>query len=129
VKRRDYKMPVTYRFDSTIIVVEMFNEYSMNDLRTAILNSLNDSEGPDNPYLLFNLGESRSIFVKSSEDINLVANFITSLAKRFNHRLAFVSSYDLPYGLMRFVSVRSGACGIESEVFRTYDEAREWLLS
>ena len=39
-------MPVTYRFDSNIIVVEMFGEYSMNDLRTAILNSLTDSDEP-----------------------------------------------------------------------------------
>ena len=122
-------MPVTYRFDSTIIVVEMFGEYSMNDLRTAILNSLADSTSPFNSFLLLNFGESRSMGIRSSQEIEIMADFIASLANRFNNRFAFVSSYDLPYGLMRFVSVRSGSCGIESEVFRTYDEAREWLLS
>ncbi|MGA9408795.1 MAG: STAS/SEC14 domain-containing protein [Bacteroidota bacterium] len=122
-------MPVTYRFDSTIIVVEMTGKYSMNTLRTTILDSLIDSQGPDKPFLLFNFDESRSIFIRSSEDINIMANFISSLANRFGNRLAFVSSYELPYGLMRFVSVKSVACGIEAEVFWTYDEAREWLLS
>jgi hypothetical protein len=107
----------------------MFGEYSMNDLRTAILNSLTDSASPVNSFLLFNFAESRSIYIRSSQDLEIMAGFIASLAGRFNNRFAFVSSYDLPYGLMRFVSVRSGVCGIESEVFRTYHEAREWLLS
>ena len=122
-------MPATYRFDANIIIIEMFGEYSMNDVRTTILNSISNSMGKGNSFLLFNFGESRSMYVRSSEEINTMVNFITSLANRFNNRLAFVSSYDLPYGLMRFVSVKSGSCGIDSEVFRTYDEAREWLLS
>ena len=121
-------MPVTYRFDSNIIIIEMFGEYSMNDVRTTILNSLADVGGKDRSALLFNFGESRSMYVKSSEEINTMVNFITSLANRFSNRLAFVSSYELPYGLMRFISVKSGSCGIDSEMFRTYEEARDWLL-
>ena len=122
-------MPVTYRFDSNIIVIEMFGEYSMNDVRTTILNSLTDAGGKDRSSLLFNFGESRSMYVKSSEEINTMINFITSLANRFSNRLAFVASYELPYGLMRFISVKSARCGIDSEMFRTYKEARDWLLS
>jgi hypothetical protein len=122
-------MPVTYRYDCHIIVVEMFGEYSMNDLRTTIHTSLTEFKGPNSPFLLFNFGESRSIYIRSSEDITIMANFLTSLANRFNNRIAFVSSYDLPYGLMRFISVKAGSCGIDSEVFQTYEEAREWLLS
>ena len=121
-------MPVTHRFDANIIVIEMFGEYSMNDVRTTILNSLADVGGKDRSALLFNFGESRSMYVKSSEEINTMVNFITSLANRFSNRLAFVSSYELPYGLMRFISVKSGSCGIDSEMFRTYEEARDWLL-
>ena len=122
-------MSVTYRFDSNIIIIEMFGEYSMNDVRTTILNSLSHSEGNGNPFLLFNFGESRTMYVRSSEEINVMVDFIIALAGRFNNRLAFVSSYDLPYGLMRFVSVKSGSCGVDAEVFQTYDEARDWLLS
>src|ERR1039458_6717344 len=104
-------MPATYRFDANIIIIEMFGEYSMNDVRTTILNSISNSMGKGNSFLLFNFGESRSMYVRSSEEINTMVNFITSLANRFNNRLAFVSSYDLPYGLMRFVSVKSGKIG------------------
>jgi hypothetical protein len=122
-------MPVTHRFDSNIIIIEMFGEYSINDVRATILSSLADAGGKGELFLLFNFGESRSMYVRSSEDVNTMVNFITSLANRFSNRLAFVSSYELPYGLMRFISVKSGSCGIDSEVFRTYAEARDWLLS
>ena len=122
-------MPVTYRFDSNIIIIEMYGEYSMDDVRAAILNSLADAGPNGQSFLLFNFGESRSIYVRSSEEINAMVGFITALADRFSNRLAFVSSYELPYGLMRFVCVKSGSCGIVSDVFRTYDEAKDWLLS
>ncbi len=122
-------MPVTYRFDANIIIIEMFGEYTMNDVRTTIINSLDGEGAGRRSFLLFNFGESRSMVVRSSEEINTMVNFITSLANRFGNRLAFVSSYELPYGLMRFVAVKSGKCGIDSEVFRTYKEARDWLLS
>ncbi len=129
MKLRDSLMPVTHRFDSNIIIIEMFGEYSINDVRATILSSLADAGGKGELFLLFNFGESRSMYVRSSEDVNTMVNFITSLANRFSNRLAFVSSYELPYGLMRFISVKSGSCGIDSEVFRTYAEARDWLLS
>jgi len=56
-------MPVTYRFDSNIVVIEMVDEYSMDDIRTTVLNSLADSVCPANPFILMNLSKSRSIYI------------------------------------------------------------------
>ena len=120
---------MTYRFDSNIVVIEMVGEYSMDDLRATILNSLADSECPANSFLLINAGESRSIYNRSSENLKTMARFVASLGKRFNNRIALVAQDDLPYGLMRMSSVGSEERGIESEVFRTFTEARKWLLS
>ena len=122
-------MPVKHRFDSNIVVIEAVGEYSMDDLRTAILNSLADSARPANSSLLINLGESRSIYDRSSEEIDTMARFVASLANRFNNCIALVAQGDLPYGLMRMGSVGSEERGIRSEVFRTFAEARRWLLS
>jgi hypothetical protein len=122
-------MPVNYRFDAKIIVIYMAGEYSINDLRTTLLNSLTDPERPANSSLLLSFGVSQSIYSKSTEEIQRMGDFIASLGNRFNYRLAFVSSRDLPYDLLRFVYVKSGVYGIDSEVFHTYDEAREWLAS
>ena len=122
-------MPVTYRFDSNIVVIEMAGEYSMDDIRSTILNALADSQCLANSFLMINLGESQSIFNRPPEDVKIISQFVASLGKRFHNRLALVASADFPYGLMRMTSVGSEERGIESEVFRTFAEARKWLLS
>ena len=120
-------MPVKYRFDSNIVVVEMIGEYSLDDLRATILNSLADSERPASSFLLMNMTESKSIYNRSSDDVRAMANFVGSLGKRFNNRIAFVAPDDLPYGLMRMGSAGAEDLGIAARVFRAIDEARKWL--
>ena len=120
-------MPVKYRFDSNIVVVEMIGEYSLDDLRATILNSLADSERPASSFLLMNMTESKSIYNRSSDDVRAMANFVGSLGKQFNNRIAFVAPGDLPYGLMRMGSAGAEDLGIEARVFRAIDEARKWL--
>jgi hypothetical protein len=122
-------MPVTYRFDSNIVIIELAGEYSMDDIRTTILNSLADSMCPATPFILINLSDSRSIYNRSPENVITMARSLASLAKRFNNRIALVAPKDLPYGLMRMGSVFSEEMGFEPKVFRTFDEARKWLLS
>ena len=122
-------MPVTYRFDSNIVIIELAGEYSMDDIHTTILNSLADSMCPATPFILINLSDSRSIYNRSPENVITMARSLASLAKRFNNRIALVAPKDLPYGLMRMGSVFSEEMGFEPKVFRTFDEAMKWLLS
>jgi hypothetical protein len=121
-------MPVQYSFESTIILIEAIGEYSKDDLRTVILNSMNDPLHKDNFSLLIDLTQSLSIYKRSSEEINEMASFVSSLAEHFNKRIALVSPQDLPYGMMRMSTAGSGEIGITSGVFRTLAEARKWLL-
>ena len=122
-------MPVTYRFDSKIVVIEMVDEYSIDDLHAAVLNSLADSECPVKPSILFNLTESRSIHTRSSEEVKASAISLASLGKHFSNRIALVASTDLAYGLMRMGSVFAEEEGAKPQVFRTFVEAWKWLSS
>ena len=122
-------MPITYRYDGNILIVEMVGEYAMAELRDVFLQSLSDPQCPARPRLLINLEGSKSIHNRSSEDVRAMASFVGSLSQRVGRRIALVAADDLVYGLMRMGSVGSEERGIESEVFRTFDEARQWLLS
>lgn len=122
-------MPVNYRFDVNIIVIYMVGEYTANELRATLLNSLADPERQPGSFLLFNFGESQSIHTRPTEEIQTMTDFFALMGNRYNYRLAFVSSHDLPYVLQHFVSVKSRSYRITSEVFHTFDEAREWLVS
>lgn len=122
-------MPVRYRYDSSIVVIELVDEYSMNDIRSTILNSLDDPACPANSVLMIDLSRSRSIYKRSTDEIKEVAQFVASQGNRFNGRIAMVASADLPFGLMRMSSTGSEEKEITSGVFRTFTEARKWLLS
>jgi len=122
-------MPVTYRFDSNIVIIELVGEYSMDDIRTTILNSLADTKCPATPFILIDLSESRSIYNRTSEDVKTMVRSLSSLRERFNNRIALVAQKDLPYGLMRMGSVFSEEQGMPVEIFRTFANARKWLLS
>jgi hypothetical protein len=122
-------MPVTYHFDSNIVVIEMVGEYSLDDIPKTILSSLADSKCPTAPFILVNLTESRSIYKRTSDDVKIIVSSLAPLAKHFNNRIALVAPADYPYGLMRMGSVFSAMVGFEPEVFRTYADARKWLLS
>ena len=120
---------MTYQFDSNIVVIDMVGEYSMDEIRTTILNSLADSTCPANPFILMNLSKSRSIYSRTSEDVKTMARSLASLGNHFSNRIALVAPKDLPYGLMRMGSVYTEETGFEPKVFRTLAEARKWLLS
>ena len=121
-------MPVTYRFDSTIVVIELVGEYSMDDVRRGILNSLADSRCPAAPCILIDLNKSVSIYKRTPEDVKTMVIALSSLRERFS-RIALVAQHDLPYGLMRMGSVFSEEQGMPVEIFRTVASARTWLLS
>jgi hypothetical protein len=122
-------MPATHRFDSTIIVIDLIGEYSMDDLRTTVLKSFIDPQCPKDPVLLIDLSQSLSIHQRSSGSINAMGAFIGSYGKKFNNRLAIVVPDDFTFGLMRMSSVTADSVGVEVNIFRSYDEARTWLLT
>jgi hypothetical protein len=122
-------MSVKYRFDANIVVVEMIGEYSLNDIRTTILNSLADSARAPDSFLLIDLTKSKSICFRTSQEIQTMAIFVGSLGSRFNNRIVLVGPDDLKFGLLRMGSVGSEDRGVKSEVFRRFEEARKWLLS
>jgi hypothetical protein len=120
-------MPILYRFDMNVIVIELTGEYTMNDIRTTVTNSFSDPQCPKNPTLLIDLRKSQSIYKRPSTNVNAMGTFIASWGKKFNNRLAIVVPDDATYGLMRMSSVSADSYGIEVKIFRAYEDARKWL--
>jgi hypothetical protein len=122
-------MPVSFRYDENIIVIEMSGEYSVHELRSTVINAFADSSRLPNAVLMIDLSESKSFNKRSSETINSFAHFIGSFAKQFNKRIAFIAPDDLKYGLVRMGVSAANNIEIEVEIFREYLKAREWLIT
>jgi hypothetical protein len=93
------------------------------------MNSLADSQCPASPFILVDLSRSLSIDKRTSDDVITMALSLVPLGKRFNNRIALVAPKNLQYGLMRMGSVFSEEQGMKVEIFRSFADARKWLLS
>ena len=122
-------MPVSYRFDSQIVVIELVGEYSMEEFRSMVVKAFDDPACPHDATLLIDLSRSKSIYARSSTSINAMAAYIASYGKQFNNRLALVVADDLTYGLMRMSASPAEMYDVTAEIFRGYEKAREWSLA
>jgi hypothetical protein len=122
-------MSISYRFESNIVFLELAGEYSTAELGQLIIDSLDDPLSPDRPDMLFDLSASRSIRQRSTEDIKQMVQLFATLVGRVGKRIAFYAPSDLPYGLMRMGTMLAGESERSAQVFRTRDEALQWLRS
>lgn len=100
--------------------------YAPDDAFEAIDAALDLSESVAKGLLL-DLTASRSFRDRSAAGLRRVAEFLASRRERFSSRLATVGASDLAFGLLRMGMVFTSDQGIETEVFRTHEEALAWL--
>lgn len=122
-------MPISYSFDTRIVVVRMEGKYSTGELKDAILAAVADPACPADPVMMFDLRDSQSLEDRSADEVRDMARFLASHGARFGNRLGMVAPTDLSYGLMRIGAVTAEMKGLSAEVFRTFEEARDWLLA
>lgn len=121
-------MPVNSRYDENIIVIDMADEYSIEDLRSVIFTAVTNPDRPKNSVLMIDLTNAQSIYHRPSDIVNAMGKFVGTLGQYFNNRIAIVAPDRLKYGLMRMSSSSAESLGISVEIFQEYSKARDWLL-
>ncbi len=120
-------MPVSYSFHGRLFRLDCVGEYTSEELRYAYEAGLNDSDFPLNAVFLMDVTHSKSLANRPPQEIDETAEFLGPKADKFGKRCAIVAPVDLYYGLMRMASVFGERFGVETEVFRTEEQALEWL--
>src|SRR5512141_2120739 len=121
-------MPVNFEFTDRIIVLRMIDLYVPADIQKALLLGLADPRTSSAIGLLFDVSRSKSLRVRSSDDVIAMGYFLAQHADAYARRVALVGFDDFPYGMMRMGRVTLDHEGIASEVFREETSARKWLL-
>ena len=121
-------MPVSFEFTDRIIVLRMIGLYVPPDIQKALLQGLTDPRTSGAVRLLFDVSRSKSLRVRSSDDVIAMGYFLAQHADAYARRVALVGFDDFPYGMMRMGRVTLEHEGITSEVFREETQARKWLL-
>jgi hypothetical protein len=121
-------MPVTFEFTDGIIVLRMVDLYVPDDIQKALLQGLTDPRTSGAVGLLFDVSRSKSLRVRTSDDIVAMGYFLAQHGEAFARRVALVGFDDFPFAMMRMGRVTLEREGITSEVFREATDARKWLL-
>ena len=120
-------MPVTWSLDEDLLELSLVGRYAPTDIIDAFLSALSDRRCPQQIHLLLDTTQSESLKERTPREVRHVAQYLGPYRKRIRGRCAVVAETDLQFGLSRMGSAYSDSVGVDARVFRSKDEALEWL--
>ena len=119
-------MPVIHAWEGTLLRMSFVGVYEPEDIirqfETALAEALSEKIA-----LLVDTTRSEVLGTRSPNQIRLVAQALAPYAERIGGRCAIVATEDIHFGMSRMGSVYSESVGVETEVFRTEEEALAWI--
>ena len=120
-------MPVSYSLNSELLQLTAAGQYEPMDIPRQLVAALDDPACPSSVALLLDVRESGVLSDRTSAQIRDVSVFLEPYAERIGRRCAVVASRDVHFELARMGAVFCEDVGVEANVFRTMEEAVEWL--
>ena len=109
--------------DQKIIITYASGDITLDDMREHMLMVQNHPDIEPDYSHIFDLREAGEIDIKTN-DVKQLADF-----SYFNEqsKRAIVASSDLFYGMSRMYEIFKQDASVNIRVFRTYEEAKEWV--
>ena len=120
-------MAVQYSIREGVLAMEFIGIYESRDVIRRFLDAMSDPTCPNPVALLVDVSRSESLATRPAAEIRMVAEFLGPYADRIGGRVAVVAPSDVHYGLSQMGAVHSEGVGVAARVFRSKDEALEWL--
>jgi len=120
-------MAVEYELSGDLLRLNLAGTYQPDDVMEQFVKALEDPACPREVALLIDVTRSDSFAQRTVDDLRGVATFVGRFADRVRRRCAVVALADVHYGLARMAAVFSEGVGVEARVFRSDDEALQWL--
>jgi hypothetical protein len=120
-------MPVIHAWGGALLRIGFVGTYEPEDILRQFEAALAEAPTQDKVALLVDTTKSEVLGTRTPGQIRLVAQALAPYAERIGGRCAIVATEDIHFGLSRMGSVYSESVGVETEVFRTEDEALAWL--
>jgi len=120
-------MPVLHAWEGPLLRMSLVGTYEPEDIIRQFEAALAEAPPSDKIALLVDTTRSEVLGTRSPSQIRLVAHALAPYSERIGGRCAIVATEDIHFGLSRMGSVYSESVGVETEVFRTEEEALIWL--
>ena len=120
-------MPVLHAWEGPLLRMSLVGTYEPEDIIRQFEAALTEAPPSEKIALLVDTTRSEVLGTRSPGQIRFVAQALASYSERIGGRCAIVATEDIHFGLSRMGSVYSESVGVETEVFRTEEEALVWL--
>ncbi len=113
-----------------IVIHKVTGDLLLEDVQQAFAMRAGHPEFRPDMGVLWDLSEANASRM-TSNDIRTIAgqNKARLKKKGVRYRVAFLAPRDIEYGLSRMYEMFADASLVENRVFRTPEEARQWLTS
>ena len=120
-------MPVRYSIRESLLTMELVGVYESREVVRQFIEAMRDPKCPARVALLVDVSQSQSLATRPHGEIQMVAEFLGPYADRIGGRCAVVAPTDVHYELGKLGAYHSQRVGIDAQVFRADDAARDWL--
>ena len=120
-------MGITYKFKSNLFVMTLDGVCPMDEVMDTFDRALVDSAFPENARFLMDVSASESLANRTVEELRQVVDHFSARAAKIGNRCALVAQSPVLFGMMRMAMVFSEMHGVNTSVFKSVDEAAEWL--
>jgi hypothetical protein len=120
-------MGVTYEFKSNLFVMTLAGISPVDEVIDTFDQALVDSSFPENARFLMDVSASESLADRTVDELRHVVDHFSARAGRVGNRCALVAQSPVLFGMMRMAMVFSEMHGVNTSVFKSVDEAAEWL--
>lgn len=121
------RMPLSWEFEDSVLMLRMAGTYTPADLRAAISAALAEPDRPQLIGLVADLRYSEALATRTLGDSTAIMGFFAYHAPSFGHRMALVAPVVGHDTLLRMASVDLRTSGIDATTFADIDEARAWI--
>lgn len=122
-------MAVSYSIHGDVLTMRMVGSYEAVEVPNVFRAALADPGCPVPVGLLVDVSQSTSLPGRSAADIRMISEALGPHAGRIGGRCAVVAPSDVQFGLSQMGAVHSANVGVTVRVFRTTEQALEWLVS
>ena len=120
-------MGVKYKFDGNLLLMTLHGVCPVEDFIDTFDKALIDPAFPKNARFLLDVSASISLADRSVDELRQVVDHFGPRAGRVGRRCALVAQSPVHFGLMRIAVAFSELHGVTANVFRTVEDAVEWL--
>lgn len=119
-------MGVSVYLEDGLLILDCQGDFEFSEANQTLVAELKQIPATSGPQKLL-ISDPDSTFRPSAAEAPFLAQSLKDLIPAINPHVALVVALDVKFGIGRMISIHCEDIGVDFQVFRDMDKAKEWL--